>query len=116
MTFTPADAALNAMADHLASLATHAQLHTGAPGAAGTNNVATSARQPIAWDAASSGDISLTGTELFTGGAANGPCTHVSLWSALTGGTFYGSLDLTGDTTFNAAGEYTLNDITLNGS
>lgn len=110
------DTALNVMANALAAVATHAQLHTAAPNAAGTTNLTTAARQPIAWDAASSGDISLTGTETFTGGAASGACTHVSLWSASTGGTCYGSLTLTGDQTFNAAGEYILNEVLLSGT
>lgn len=116
------DAALNAMANELASLATHAQLHTGDPGSAGTSNVALPSRQAIVWDAAANGDISMTGVENFTGGAASGPCTWVSIWSAAgsgnppTGGTFYGRFQLTGDQTFNAAGEYTLTDITINGS
>jgi hypothetical protein len=109
------DAALNAMANHLASIATHASLHTADPGATGTNE-STAARQPIAWDAAVNGDISLTATENFTGGAASGPCTYVGLWSAVSGGTFYGSFALTGDQTFNAAGEYELEDVTINGS
>lgn len=110
------DTALNLMANALATAATHAQLHTAAPDATGATNVTSAARQPIAWDTAANGDISLTGTEAFTGGAASGACTHVSLWSALTSGTYYGYFPLTGDQTFNASGEYTLNDITINGS
>lgn len=110
------DATLNSMGDHLASLCTHASLHTADPGTTGANASA-AARQPIVWDAATSGgDISITGTETFTGGAASGACTHVGLWSALTGGTFRGGFALTGDQTFNAAGEYTLTDVTINGS
>ena len=110
------DTALNVMANALAAVATHAQLHTAAPDATGTTNVTTAARQQIAWDTASGGDISMTGTEAFTGGAASGACTYVSLWSAATNGTFYGAFPLTGDQTFNASGEYTLNDITISGS
>ncbi len=108
------DAALNAMANHLASLATHASLHSADPGTTGANQTST-ARQPIAWDAAATGDISLTGTEAFTGPGL-GAVTHVGLWSALTAGTFYGGFALTGDQAFNAAGEYTLTDVTINGS
>jgi hypothetical protein len=109
------NAALNAMADHLASIADFASLHSADPGTTGTNET-TAARQGIVWDAAANGDISLTGTEAFTGGAASGACTHVGLWSAASGGTFYGGFALTGDQTFNAAGEYTLTDVTINGS
>lgn len=115
------DNALNAMANALASLATHLGLHTADPGTTGTNP-ADSARQPISWDAASGGDISMTGAEDFTGGTASGPCTHVGLWGSAgsgtppTGGTFYGGFALTGDETFNAAGEYRVNDVTVNGA
>lgn len=109
------EAALNIMANALATAADHASLHTADPGATGLNP-ATSARQPIVWDAAAGGDISLTGTEAFTGGAASGPCTHVGLWTELVGGTFLGGFALTGDQTFNAAGEYELTDVTINGS
>jgi hypothetical protein len=105
---------MNAMADHLASIATHASIHTAAPNSSGSNE-STAARQPIVWGAAASGDISITGSEAFTGGAASGPATHVGLWTAITGGTFLGGFALTGDQAFNAAGEYTLTDVSLDG-
>lgn len=111
------DAALNLMANAFRAAATHAQLHTGDPGTAGTSNVSSAARQAISWNAASgSGDIDLASAVDFTGGAASGPCTWVSLWSASSSGTFYGRYALTGDQTFNADGEYTLTEITLDGS
>lgn len=109
------DTALNAMANHLASLATHASLHTADPGTSGTNE-STAGRQAIAWDTAANGDLTLNGTEAFTGGAASGACTYVGLWSASTGGTFYGGFPLTGDQTFSATGTYTLSEITISGS
>lgn len=107
--------ALNAMANHLASIATHASLHSADPGATGTSETS-AARQQVAWGAAANGDITLSTTENFTGGVPNGAVLHVGLWTAATGGTFLGSFPLTGDTTFNSAGEYTLNSITVNGS
>jgi hypothetical protein len=109
------DTALNLMANALAAAATYASLHTADPGTTGTSET-TAGRQGIVWDAAANGDLTLTGTEAFTGGAASGACTYVGLWSASTGGTFYGGFPLVGDQTFNAAGEYTLNDITITGS
>lgn len=97
--------------------ATHAGLFTAEPNAAGTTNVATSARQPITWVTAANGDMVITADAAFTGGAASGPCTHVGLWSQLAaGGTFYGYFALTGDQTFNAAGEYTLTGVTITGT
>ena len=111
------DAAMIVAANALRSAITHAQLHTGAPGGSGTTNVSSAGRQAITWAAASGdGDFSLASALNFTGGAANGPCQYVSLWSASSGGTFYGSYALTGDATFNSAGEYQVTALTLNGS
>jgi hypothetical protein len=110
------DAALDIMATALKTNATHASLHSANPGTTGTNATA-AARQPIAWDGPTNGgDLSLTGTEAFTGGAASGAVTHVGLWTALTGGTFLGGFALTGDQAFNAAGEYTLTEVNITGT
>lgn len=111
------DTALNVGNAAIQAVATHAGLFTAEPNAAGTTNVATSARQAITWVTAANGDLVVTADAAFTGGAASGPCTHVGLWSQLaTGGTFYGYFALTGDQTFNAAGEYTVTGITVAGT
>ena len=108
------DTILNAGATHMGSLMTHLALHTANPEPTGTNPAA-SARVASGWGAAANGDLTTTNKN-FTGGAANGPATHVGFWSAITGGTFYGSQALTGDQTFNSAGEYTITSLTVNGS
>jgi len=107
------DALLNVGAGAIATAAAYAQIHTGAPNASGSNE-ATTARKLIDWTVPAAGDISLEAPLAFTGGAASGPATHIGFWSAATAGVFYGWLALTGDQTFNAAGEYTVNAITLN--
>lgn len=94
---------------------THAQIHTAQPNASGSNE-ASSARQAITWVTAANGDMVATVDLNFTGGASSGAATHVGFWSASTSGTFYGWLPLTGDQTFNAAGEYTLTGITITGT
>lgn len=105
-------AGLNAAASGFTSVATHISLHSADPGTTGANQT-TAARLPAGWGAPTDGDITITAKN-FTGGAANGPVTHVGFFSQLaTGGTFYGSQALTGDATFNAAGEYTLTSLTL---
>jgi hypothetical protein len=107
---------LNVAANAWAAATDNARLHTGDPGANGTNNVATSGLEAVTWGAASAGDVSLTGTPIdFTGGAASGPCTHVSFWDGVpgSGGVHMGSYALTGDQTFNAAGEYSLDSGTI---
>lgn len=94
---------------------THLQIHTAEPNASGSNE-ATSARQVITWVTAANGDLVITADLNFTGGASSGPATHIGFWSALTVGTFYGWLVLTGDQTFNAAGEYTVTGVTITGT
>lgn len=108
------DATLNIGANAMAAAMTHIALHTADPGATGLNP-ATSARVVASWPGASGGDLTVS-NKAFTGGTANGACTYVGFWSAITGGTFYGSVQLTGDTTFNSAGEYTITSLTINGS
>ena len=108
------DTLLNVGADAMRAAATYIALHTANPEPTGTNP-ATSARVLASWPSASGGDLVIS-NKAFTGGAANGPCTYVGLWSAITGGTFYGSAQLTGDQTFNSAGEYTITSLTVNGS
>jgi hypothetical protein len=108
------DTILNVGANAMAASMTHLALHTANPEPSGAN-AATSARVAAGWGAAATGDLTTT-NKSFTGGAANGPCTHVGFWSAATGGTFYGSVALTGDQTFNSVGEYTITTLTVNGS
>lgn len=110
------DTILNIGATAMQNAMTHAALYTAAPDASGTTNLTAAARKPITWDAAANGDMVLTVDAAFTGGAANGACTVVGFWSALTGGTFYGYLALTGDQTFNAAGEYNLTGVSIPGT
>jgi len=108
------DTLLNVGANAMAASATHLSLATANPEPGGSNH-ATSARVVASWGAAATGDLTIS-NKAFTGGAANGPCTYVCFWSAITGGVFYGSVALTGDTTFNSAGEYTITSLTVNGS
>lgn len=51
----------------------------------------------------------------FTGTPGAG-ATNALFFSASSGGTFYGYDGLTGDTTFNAAGEYDITSLTVTGS
>lgn len=105
---------LNAIAGTGRTSITHIQLHSADPGASGTTAATTAARQAVTWAAVASGNFAMSGSLNFTGGAANGAVTHISYWSASTGGTYYGSAALTGDTTFNSAGEYTLTAAQIN--
>lgn len=94
---------------------THAQIHTAQPNASGSNE-SSAARQAITWVTAANGDLVITADLAFTGGSASGAATHIGFWSASSSGTFYGWLALTGDQTFNAAGEYTVTGVTITGT
>lgn len=109
------DAALDLMAGALAGSALYLSLHSAAPSASGSNETS-AARLAAGWSSASGGAISISAARAFTGGASNGAVTHVGLWSAATTGTFYGSFPVTGDASFNSAGEYTLDSLTVSGA
>lgn len=109
------DTILNIGAAAMQAAMTHLQIHTAEPNASGSNE-ATSARQAITWVTAANGDMVATVDLAFTGGAASGPATHAGFWSAAAAGTFYGWYALTGDQTFNAAGEYTVTGISIPGT
>ena len=97
-------ARINVAVDAALAGITHAQLHTGDPGAAGTSNVAPGvARATITLPAAAGGDTTDTVTfEIPTSGG--GPYDHVSLWSAADGGTCYGTGLVTPAETYAADG------------
>ena len=96
-------ARVHAAIDAAVSTTSHAQLHTGDPGAAGTSNVAAGvSRAALTFPAASAGQTSDGATFAIPG--AGGPYTHVSLWTASTGGTYCGSGTLTPAESFAGAG------------
>jgi hypothetical protein len=72
------------------STSVYAQLHNGSPGTTGTSNVANSGtRQPTgAFQAPSGGTTSNVSAINWTSVASSETYSHVSLWSASTGGTF----------------------------
>lgn len=108
------DTALVLGANAIMNAITHVQAHSAAPGVAGTANVVGS--RVAATAAAVDADADITLTANFTGLNPNQPVTHVSYWSAANGGTCYGSTVLgDGDTSANAAGEFTAS-VAENGS
>lgn len=85
------------------------QLHSGDPGAAGTNNVVATTYVAATFSAASGGERVLASDVAFTGLTANQTITHMTVWNH-NGGTaiLHGSKAITGDQAANASGEYTL--------
>ena len=102
------DAASVLMANAIDTAITHFSIHTTGAVTSSTN-ASTAARVAVNGVVDADGDITWTGPYNFTGGASGGPAIRVGYWSASTGGTYYGGFLLTGDQTFNAAGEYTVN-------
>lgn len=91
---------------------THAQAHSAAPNAAGSTNTI-GARVAVNGTVDANGNIGFTGVA-FTGLGANAAFWGVSWHTASTGGTCHGTTQrTTGDTTANAAGEYSFSG-TLN--
>ena len=104
------DAALVLAANAVDGAITHFQLHSGARGASGTTNQIGS-RVAVNGTVDADGDITWTNTA-FTGLTANQTVAEVSYWSASSGGNYYGGATLTGDTSANSAGEYTVTSVT----
>lgn len=62
------------------------------------------------------GIITATGVPYEFTGTPDAAVSHALFYSASTAGTFYGFDALTGDTTFNADGEYNVTALTITGS
>lgn len=110
---TVANAALNNI---VGTNAAFAQLHTGAPGAAGTANVSSVTTRPsVAWNSASGGSVSASNQPAWTNWAGtNGEVdTDVTLWSAASSGTFGFSGQLSAPVTMGTGDSLTLTAITV---
>jgi hypothetical protein len=88
--------ALVGRATYTASAAFYVKLHLGDPGAAGTSNAAANTtRQAVTFgSAAATGAISNTVAIEWTNVSTTETYSHVSFWTASSGGTFLGSDDL----------------------
>jgi hypothetical protein len=84
-------------------------LHSANPGTTGASQVGT--KQAVTCTA-TNGVVTAPSTA-FTGLPASGPVTYAGVWS---GATFRGGFVLTGDQTANAAGEYTVDSVTITGT
>lgn len=105
-----ADSVLDDAADGAVATLAFAQIHTADPEPSGANE-STATRQAITWNAATGTIASANATLAFTGGASSGPATYMGFWTLASGGTFLGSRAMTGDQTFNAAGEYNITSL-----
>ncbi len=111
------DATINTGVDALTAIMGFASLHDADPGLTGADEITGGgyARLAVTWDPATGRVAALNGTLEFSG-PASASVSHIGLWSAVSGGTFRGGDALTGDTAFNASGEYNVTSITLTGA
>lgn len=95
---------------------TYIQLHTGAPGEAGTANVAgNTTRQEANWSVASGGTAALAATVSWTNVSTTETYSHFSVWDASTAGNclIVGALDSSVAVTANDNFDLTACPITL---
>lgn len=101
--------AKNYMLDQLGTVCVFASLHTANPASTGANELTggspTYARKAIAWNAANAGSKTLSNSPSFDVPPAT--VAYVGFWSALTGGTYYGYVDVT-DEVFAGQGTYSV--------
>ena len=110
---TVANAALNNI---VGTNANNVQLHTGAPGSAGTANVSSVTTRPsVTWNSASAGSVSASNQPAWTNWAGtNGEVdTDISFWSASVAGTFGLSMQLNASVTMDTGDSLTLTSITI---
>lgn len=114
-----ANTALNAIVGtgtNQTNAANYVQLHTGAPGSAGTSNVSNNTtREAVTWNSASAGSVSASNTPAWTSWAAtNGETdTDISFWSLSSSGTFCMSMQLSSSVTMDTGDSLTLTSITV---
>lgn len=107
-----ANAGKHVMLDAFGASATFLSLHSADPGASGTTAELSGgspayARKGLAWNAAATGAKTNSAPVVFDVPAAQ-TVTHVGYWSAVTGGTYYGSRALGATESFTGQGTYTV--------
>jgi hypothetical protein len=104
----------NARAEATGALIANVSLHTGDPGASGTDNEWTGggyARQSVTFGSATNGVVTNTAPLEFTGPAST-TAAYAGFWA--TGPTFLGAVARTsGDAAANAEGQYNISTLTV---
>jgi len=109
------DAALQDAGNAIDAGISHMRLHSADPGSGETSALG-SGRIACAFTSDADGDLTLDATVNFTGLGAGATVAYVTLWSASTSGTRKGKFAVTGDSTANAAGEYSITGLTITGT
>lgn len=111
------DAALDIMAEALVAVTEGVSFHNGDPGPLGTANVIAGGRLAIDLES-TNGDITLAAPATKSGLTPLEDVDYLGFWTtSITGGTYLGSSQrASGDAAVNAAGEYTINSLSIPGS
>lgn len=107
-----ANTALNAWAAN----AHYVQLHTGAPGAAGTANVSsTTTREAVTWGTAAGGVLTASNSPAWPSWGGTNPetVTDISFWDAATAGNYQGSMPLATPATMATTDTLALTPLTV---
>lgn len=97
----------------------YVKLHTGDPGSAGTNNAAANTtRQAASFAAASGGAVTTDADILWTNVPNAETYSHVSFWTASSGGTYLGNDDLNASKTVAVGDNFRIaaGSLTITGS
>lgn len=102
-------AGLDSYVTGFTSVAVFASLHTADPSTGGTSEVTggSYSRESISWGAASGG-TAVTDAAIVFDVPGSTTITHLGYWSAVSGGTFYGSRALDTSQTYATDGTYTI--------
>lgn len=109
----------NFMLDALGGVAVWVSLHTANPGDNGASELTEGGsptiytRQLVTWNAAAVGNLDSSNQPVF-GVTPATTVSHFGVWSAFTGGTFYGGGALSASESFTNEGTYTLTDLDFN--
>jgi len=94
----------------------YVQLHTGDPGSAGSANISvgSTTRYSVSHGSPSGGSMAISGTAgPWTNGGTSETLTHVSVWTASSGGTFLYSAQLSASQAWASSNTFTLNGLTV---
>lgn len=93
-------ASKNVMLDAVGAVAVFASVHDAPPGDSGASEISGGtpayARKPISWDAAASGKKNKDASDPIFDIPAGTDVQFIGLWSAVTAGTFYGWMPISG--------------------
>lgn len=105
--------ALDIGGEAIVAAITHATIHSAAPDATGSNQIAGTTRVPIDLNS-TDGNITLASPISFTGAPPAQTVHSVGFHTAASGGTFLGyATRVTGDAAANASGEFNVTAISI---